>query len=70
MLDSGPCDEIKVLGYPEPPHMRLTTGREPRGRPNRPASRNHILHHTNPPPSKHRDEGERSTLPIDNTLSI
>lgn len=40
MLDSGPCDETKVLGW-QSPHMRLTNVATPETASDRPASRHH-----------------------------
>ena len=45
--DSGRATK-QGLGVAQSPHMRLTDRREPRGRPDRPASRNHILAHQPP----------------------
>ena len=40
MLDSGPCDETKVLGW-QSPHMRLTYIATPETASDRPANRHH-----------------------------
>jgi hypothetical protein len=42
------CDETKVLGYPAPEY-EADHRRDTRGRPDRPASRNHILPPRNDP---------------------
>jgi hypothetical protein len=57
ILDSGPCGETKVLGYPAPAYEADHTSRT-RGRPDRPASR----HHISPP---HHAPSYQSTHPLD-----
>jgi hypothetical protein len=61
MLDSGPCDETKVLGW-QSPHMRLTYVATPGMTSDRPASRHHSSTlHANP---------AHQTLPLDNSPTI